>query len=322
MDYVKSAVKKMKSKRKLLTVLLIIICFLFVGCEQKNNRDNSKYSIISTNFPGYDFARAIVGEESDFNIRMLVKPGSEVHHFEPTPQDIIDIQNSDLFIYVGGESDSWVDDILNDIDISRVKIVKLMDLVDVLQEEKVDGMQIEDNDLEDDEHIWTSPKNAISIVDKLEDFIIEIDKFNKEKYEENTKNYISKLNDLDLQIKEVVNTSKRKEIIVGDRFPLRYFTELYGIKYYAAFPGCSDQTEASAKTIAFLIDKVKKDNIPVIFTIELSSGKIAQTIAKETGAKVLLFHSAHNVSYKDFSNNITYLDIMKNNLSNLKEALN
>ena len=322
MDYVKSAVKKMKSKRKLLTVLLIIICFLFVGCEQKNNRDNSKYSIISTNFPGYDFARAIVGEESDFNIRMLVKPGSEVHHFEPTPQDIIDIQNSDLFIYVGGESDSWVDDILNDIDISRVKIVKLMDLVDVLQEEKVDGMQIEDNDLEDDEHIWTSPKNAISIVDKLEDFIIEIDKFNKEKYVENTKNYISKLNDLDLQIKEVVNTSKRKEIIVGDRFPLRYFTELYGIKYYAAFPGCSDQTEASAKTIAFLIDKVKKDNIPVIFTIELSSGKIAQTIAKETGAKVLLFHSAHNVSYEDFSNNITYLDIMKNNLSNLKEALN
>ena len=319
MDYVKSVVKKMKRNKFLLTVLLITMSIFICGCGR--NSSNSKYTIISTSFPGFDFARAIAGE-SDIDVKMLLKPGSEMHHYEPTPQDIIDIQNSDLFIYVGGDSDSWIDDVLKNIDTSKVKIVKLMDLVELVEEEALPGIEEEEEESEDDEHVWTSPKNAITIIEKLKEYIIGIDKDNSETYIENASNYIAEIESVDKEIKEIIDNSKRKEIVFGDRFPLIYFTDYYGLNYYAAFPGCSEQTEASAKTIAFLIDVVKKDNIPVVFKIELSSGKIAETISNETGAKVMEFHSAHNISQKDFDDGINYVDIMKKNRDALKEALN
>ncbi len=309
--------------------LIYILSFVFIsllilsGCASK--KETAKYTIISTSFPGYDFARAITKDSKDFDVKMLLKPGSEMHSYEPTPQDIINISNADIFIYVGGDSDNWIEDVLKDINTDKTKIIKLMDLVDVVEEEHVEGMEEEkeeEEEVEYDEHVWTSPINAITIINKLKEEIIKVDNDNKSLYEDNSNNYINELSNIDNEIRSLVKNAKRKEIIFGDRFPIRYFVEEYGLSYYAAFPGCSEQTEPSAKTITFLINKVKKDNIPVIFHIELSNGNIAKTIADETGAKVLEFKTAHNISQDDFDAGITYVDIMKSNIEVLKEAIN
>lgn len=324
--------------KKIIKLMMIALMFFGVvsltGCN--NNKNNNKLTIISTSFPGYDFARAITKDVKDVEIKMLLKPGSETHSYEPTPQDIKDIKNSDMFIYVGGDSDEWIDDVLKDINKDKTKIIKLMDLVNVVPEELVEGMEEheheheeehdheheEEEEVEYDEHVWTSPVNAMTIVNKLKEEIIKLDNSEKTNYEENSSKYIAELANINADIKDIVKNAKRKEIIFGDRFPLRYFADEYGLKYYAAFPGCSEQTEASAKTISFLVDKVKKDKIPVVFHIELSNGKIANTIKEETGAKVLEFNAAHNISQKDFDAGVTYVDIMKDNIKVLKEALN
>ncbi len=321
----------MKKVLKLMVVAIMLFSVVsLTGCNK--NKTQAKLTIISTSFPGYDFARAITKNSKDVEVKMLLKPGAEMHDFEPTPQDIKNIKNSDIFIYVGGDSDEWIEDVLDDIDTDKTKIIKLMDLVNVVEEEHIEGMEEEEEEhehhhedeeeVEYDEHVWTSPINAITITNNLKDEIVKLDKDNKELYEKNASNYINELTNIDSEIKDIVKNGKRKEIIFGDRFPLRYFVDEYGLSYYAAFPGCSEQTEASAKTISFLINKVQEDKIPVVFHIELSNGKIANTIAKETGAKVLEFKTAHNISQKDFDAGVTYVDIMKDNIKVLKEALN
>ena len=310
--------------KKYLLSLIILISFFFAGCS--SNSKEARFTIISSSFPGYDFARAIVKNADDVEVKMLLKPGSEMHDFEPTPQDIINIKNCDVFIYVGGESDSWIDDILDDIDTSKTKIIKLMDFVDVVEEEEVPGMEEEveegEEEIEYDEHVWTSPVNVITIIEKLKNEFIKIDKENSSLYQENADNYITQLKNIDSQIRDIVSQSKRKELVFGDRFPFRYFTDEYGLSYSAAFKGCSEQSEASAKTITFLINKIKDNNIPVVLHIELSNKNIANTISKETGAKVLEFNSAHNITQKDFDDGITYVDMMEKNIEVLKEALN
>ena len=308
-------------KNKIVICIMVFLTFCLTGCSKE---EKSRITIISTNFPGYDFARAIT-KNSDVSVKMLLKPGSETHDFEPTPKDIINIKNSDMFIYVGGESDEWIDDIIDDLDLTKTKVVKLMDLVNVVEEDVVDGMEEDDEGTEEveyDEHVWTSPINSITILEKLKDQIVEIDGSNKELYENNTSNYVKELYDIDSSIKEIVLNSKRKVLVFGDRFPFRYFTDEYDLEYFAAFSGCSDATEASAKTIAFLSNKIKLENIPVVLHIELSSGKIAQAISDETGAKVLEFNSAHNITQSDFDAGVTIVDIMKKNIEVLKEALN
>jgi len=322
--------------KKISKILLVFVVAVFsivslTGCN-KNKDNENKLTIVTTNFPSYDFARAVVKDNKDVELKMLLKPGAESHDFEPTPQDIIDIKNSDLFIYTGGESDEWISDILDDIDTDKTKVIKIMDLVDVKEEEIVDGMEDEEHEEEEehhdeeeveyDEHVWTSPVNAIKIVNALRDEVVSIDNDNKKVYEDSAKEYTDKLEKIDNEFKDIVKNAKRKEIIFGDRFPLRYFVDEYNLKYYAAFPGCSAQTEASAKTISYLVDKVKEDKIPVVFHIELSNGKIAEAISKETGAKVLEFNTAHNISQKDFDAGVTYVDIMEENTKVLKEALN
>lgn len=298
---------------------LIIIVLLFVtGCSF--NKDSKNITIVTTNFPSYDFVRSII-KDSNIDLKLLLKPGIDIHDYEPSPKDIIDIKNSNMFIYVGGESDSWIDSIIDNID-SDIKVIKLMDLVSLKEEEIIEGMEDDEDEIEYDEHIWTSISNAISIINKLKDEIISIDSTNKSLYEKNSDIYINELKNIDTKIKEVVNTSKRDTLVFGDRFPFRYFVDEYNLKYYAAFPGCSDKTEASAKTIAFLIDKIKEDNIPVILKLELSNSKIADTLSKETNTKVLTFNSAHNVSLEEFNKGITYVDIMNSNIDVLKEALN
>ena len=299
------------------SIILLILVILLTGCKIKKD---DKKMIVATNFPAYDFARAVLGDTDTIELTMLLKPGSEIHDFEPTPKDMKNIIDSSIFIYVGGESDEWINDVLKNINKKKTKLVKMMDLVELKKEEIVEGMESDEDDDEYDEHIWTSPANAIIIINYLKDEIIKLDPDNKDIYEANAKKYIDELTNIDNDFKDIVNNAKRHEIIFGDRFPLRYFVEQYNLDYYAAFPGCAEQTEASAKTISFLINKVKEDQIPVIFKIELSNGKIANTIADETN--VLEFNTAHNVSIDDFNKGITYVDLMKKNIKVLKEALN
>ena len=304
-----------------LAVILIATLGIIIGISN-SQKQSEKISIITTNFPAYDFARAVAGDKAD--VKMLLKPGAEMHDFEPTPSDIIDIEKSALFIYTGGESDEWVEDILSSTNVN--KSLKMMDAVELVEEEAVEGMEAEEEEEEGeepeyDEHVWTTPKNAKKIIAKIKDELIAISPENKDSFEQNTTNYSNRLDELDSEFKEIINSAKRKTIVFGDRFPLRYFAEEYGLEYYAAFPGCSEQTEASSATIAFLVNKVKSENIPVVFKIEMSNNKIAQTIADETGAKVLTFNSIHNISAEDFESGITYIDLMEGNLITLEEAL-
>ena len=308
--------------KKIITILIMFILLITItGCNM--TKDDNKLTILATNFPCYDFARAITKDVPNTSVEMLLKPGTEAHDYEPTPKDIIKISKSDIFIYVGGESDEWVNDLLDSIDTKKVKVIKLMDLVDPIEEELVEGMQSDEDeeDKEYDEHVWTNPINAIKIIESLNDTISSLDSDNSYIYENNTNIYKIKLENIDTEIKNIVNNSSRKELVFADRFPFRYFTEEYGLNYYAAFPGCSSETEASAKTVSFLINKVKEDNIPVILTIEFSNKKIAKTISKETGAKILELNSAHNISVEDFESGKTYIDIMNENINVLKQAL-
>lgn len=303
-----------------LAAILLVSLGVILGISN-TQKQSEKLTIVTTNFPAYDFARAVAGDKAE--IKMLLKPGAEMHDFEPTPSDIIDIEKSNLFIYTGGESDEWVEDILEDTKVS--KTLKMMDAVEVVEEEAVEGMEAEEEEEgeepEYDEHVWTSPKNAKKIVNRVKDELIKVSPENEEVFEQNAADYSAELDELDNKFQAIVDNSKRKTIVFGDRFPLRYFADEYGLKYYAAFPGCSEQTEASSATIAFLVDKVKSEKIPVVFKIEMSSGKVAQTIADETDAKVLTFNAAHNISADDFNAGVAYVDIMEQNLSVLEEAL-
>ena len=323
-DHYSEVIARMKRFISLI-LIAILLTALPMGCSrQKNIGSGGKISVITTIFAPYDFARAIAGDKAD--VVMLLPPASESHSFEPAPQDIIKVQNCDVFIYVGGESDAWVGNILSSVDIGNMKIVTLMDCVEMVEEEIVEGMEEEkDADgkegVEYDEHVWTSPRNAKLIVQKISDAICEADVSNAPVYRQNTAAYLEKLDVLDAAFTAVVNQAARKTIVFGDRFPFRYFADAYGLKYFAAFPGCSTETEPSAQTVAFLIDKIKAEHIPVVFHIELSNRKMADTISEETGAKVLLLHACHNVSRDDFINGVTYIELMTRNVEALKEAL-
>jgi zinc transport system substrate-binding protein len=293
------------------------------GGRRNTGRTEGAISVVTTIFPPYDFVRAIAGDKAA--ITMLLPPGAESHSFEPTPQDIIKVQNCDVFIYVGGESDAWVEMILESMDTSRMEIITLMDCVEVVEELIVEGMEEEDEEEgegpEYDEHVWTSPRNAKLIVRKIADVLKQKDGPNAAEYERNTVSYLEKLTTLDNSFQTMVSGARRKTFIFGDRFPFRYFADAYGLSYFAAFPGCSTETECSAATVAFLIDKVRLEQIPVVFHIELSNEKIADTICEETGARKLLLHAVHNISKRDFDGGANYYDLMTQNLQNLRTAL-
>ena len=327
---------------KIRKFLGIISVFLFsvlciVGCGNNQN-SSDKMRVVTTIFAPYDFARQITADKAE--IDMLMSPGVDTHSYEPSPQDIIKINECDVFVYVGGENDEWVDDILETIENDDIKIIKLMDCVEKVEEEIVEGMEHDhdehceethdhDEHCEEtheheswDEHVWTSPINAIKICDEMTKIFSEVDPSNAEVYKENLEKYTAELTKLDEAFKEVVNNAERNVMVFGDRFPIRYFTEEYGIEYYAAFPGCSSDTEASASTLAFLIDKVKRENISVIFKIELSNGNIAETISEATGADILTFYACHNLTKEEFENGKTYVDYMWENVNSLEKALN
>ena len=325
----------MKNLKKLWAIfgLVLVVGLLAFLVLNREKFEQKKYSVVSTSFPGYDFARAVT-KNTNISAKMLVKPGAETHTYEPTPQDIIDIKNADMFVYVGGDSDTWVEKILKDVDTKKTHVVKLVDLVSTVEEEIVEGMEDEDDHDHDhdheshthkhdhdeeeegpeiDEHVWTSPKKAMEIVKKIAEVASEIDVAEKNKIDDNAEKYVAEIAQVDKDLHQAID-GKISEIVVADRFPFRYFADEFGLKYAAAFSGCSEQTEASAKTISFLINKVKQDKIKKIYKIELSNGKIAETVSKDTGAEVLELHSAHNVTADDFSKGVTYVDLMKRNL--------
>ena len=317
------------------------------GGKEQNKVENEKISVVATIFPQYDFVRQIAGDNVE--LKMLLKPGEETHSYEPTPQDIIAIQNSDLFIYVGGENDAWVEDILESMPDNGRKTLKLVDCVDTVEEEHVEGMKEErghDHDEDDadheedeadheehgqeethsvheiDEHVWTSPVNAVKIVEQIKEELCELDPENASVYEENAEAYVEQLKELDQEFQDVVDHSKRKLMIFGDRFPFRYFAEAYGLDYYAAFSGCASDTEPSAATMAFLINKVRDENIKTVLKMELSNENIAKAIAEATNADVKEFYSCHNLTAEQFENGETYLSLMEKNVETLREVLN
>jgi zinc transport system substrate-binding protein len=310
--------------------VIIFICVLAslastvsAGGRREAAQENGKINVVATIFPPYDFIRQVGGDR--INLTMLLPPGAESHSFEPTPQDIIRIQNCDIFVYVGGDSDAWVEMILESIDTGGMEIVTLMDCVEVVEELIVEGMEEEEEEEgegpEYDEHVWTSPQNAKLIVRKIADVLEQRDPANAAEYEKNTAAYLDRLTELDASFRALAGGAKRRTLIFGDRFPFRYFADAYGLNYFAAFPGCSTETECSAATVAFLINKVRAENIPVVFHIELSNEKIADAICEETGAVKRLLHAVHNVSKRDFDQGANYYDLMSQNINTLREAL-
>lgn len=322
-----------------LTVFLLVISLSGCRSESSVQEQEEKIQVVTTIFPQYDFVRQIAGEQVE--VSMLLKPGEETHSYEPTPRDILKIQNCDLFIYVGGENDEWVEEILESIDTEKFRMLRLIDCVDTVNEEHVEGMKEErghnhgeeehEHEEEDhgshktltpDEHVWTSPENAMEIVKEITKVLAELDPAQKPIYEKNERAYLDRLEALDKEFRTVVSTAKRDVLLFGDRFPFRYFADAYDLKYYAAFPGCASDTEPSAATMAFLIRKVEQEHIPVILKMELSNENIANAIAETTGAKVKTFYSCHNLTAKEFAQGETYLSMMKKNVQTLKEALN
>ena len=312
----------MKAIRRLISVLcsIALLCAL---CVPSTLAAEETLSIVCTIFPAYDFARRLAGDTAQ--VSLLLPPGSESHSYEPSPRDIIDIQEADLFLYAGGESDHWVDEILSSMGDAAPRTFRLTDCVTLLAEETSASMEQEhdhgEEEAEMDEHVWTSPKNAMLIVEQLCAALCEIAPQNAQAYEDALSAYLTELEALDAAFEETVANGKRDLIIFGDRFPFRYFAHDYHLRYDAAFPGCSEDSEPSVRTVISLVDTIRAEQIPVIFYIEFSSRKTADVLAEETGAKELLFHSCHNVSAEELEGGATYLSLMWNNVAALKEAL-
>lgn len=308
------------------------------GKETREPAGCDRLRVVTTIFPPYDFVREVAGEQAD--LQMLLKPGEESHSYEPTPRDIIAIQECDIFIYTGGENDVWVEDILSSMPDEDRLTLRLTDCVETVEEEHVEGMKESgghghEEDASDaghgdepesvheiDEHVWTSPVNASEIVGGICSLLCRADPENSGIYQENAAAYQEELSALDGQFRDVVSHAERHVLIFGDRFPFRYFADEYGLDYYAAFPGCAGDTEPSAATMAFLIQKAEEEHVPAVLKMELSNDDIADAIAEAAGTKVRVFYSCHNLSADDFEQGETYLSMMQKNVETLKEVLN
>lgn len=318
--------------KKLAALALLVLAAFATGCagspkpaQPVDSQTAKKTQVVCVNFAAYDFLRQTAGDAAQ--VTMLLAPGTEAHSYEPSPKDILTIQNSDLFVYTGGESDVWVQDILDAMDHAPATL-RMMDCVEPMEEQHTEGMQAEagheegeSEEAELDEHVWTSPVNAMAIVRQAAEALAGQDAAHAEEYRTNAEAYAAKLAQLNEQFLQVVAEGARTEIIVGDRFPFGYFCREYGLTCYAAFPGCSTDTEPSAATVAFLIDKVKSDGIPVVFHLELSNEKMCDAICEATGAASVQLNAVHNVSAADFAAGATYLSLMEQNVEALRQAL-
>lgn len=316
----------MKLKRKLLAVITAAATvFSLCACSSESgysNSDSGKLKIISTVFPPYDLARQIAGDNAEISI--LLPPGSEIHNYEPSAKDMIAIRNCDIFLYIGGENEQWVEKLINSNDTENVTAVKLIDYVPTLSEDEDEHDHDHDHEHEHetDEHIWTSPKNAQLMLSAVYDAICKVDPSNKQTYTKNKDAYAKQLSDLDNAYRSAVDNAKNKTIVLADKFPFRYLAHEYGLEFSSAFAACSDESEPGVSTMIKLTKTIKENNIPAVYYLEFSSTKIADTLCDETGATKLMLHSCHNVSKQDIENNVSYVDLMKQNLENLKLTLN
>lgn len=320
--------------KKILALLLAlwIPAAVLSGCApQDDSAASNKLNIVTTIFPAYDWVREILGAETDrAEITMLLDSGVDLHSYQPTVDDIVKISDCDLFLYVGGESDGWVDDALKNAPNKDQKVIRLLDVLgdSAKAEETVAGMQEEEHDHEEeaeyDEHIWLSLKNAQVLVAAISEALQETDPARKDTYAANAAAYVEKLSALDGEYRAAVDSGKYKTLLFGDRFPFRYLADDYGLDYYAAFPGCSAETEASFETVSFLAGKMDALGLPCVLTIEGTQHKIAETIVQNTAQKnqqVLTMDSMQAVTANDAASGVSYLSIMEKNLSVLKKAL-
>ena len=350
----------MLKNRILVVMLMLAMCsMLCVGCGSSSNTVDAsvnadKLSVICTIFPEYDWAREIAGElGNNYEMTLLMDNGADLHNYQPTAQDIAKIAACDIFVYVGGESDGWVQDALKEATNPNMQVINLLEILgtDVKEEELVEGMQEEhehehdeaheheageehedehnhdheDGEVEYDEHVWLSIKNTKTIVNVLAQAFEKADEANAVIYQENAKAYMEKLSALDQEYENAVLHASKKNILFGDRFPFRYLVDDYGLDYYAAFVGCSAETEANFDTITFLAGKVDEWNINTVFVLENSDQKIAKTIIENTANKnqnILVLNSLQSVTAEDIESGVTYLTIMQENLEALKQALN
>ena len=353
--------EKRRGRRGIAALLMIILLALppaAAGCSAGGasgpDAEDGMLQIVATIFPAFDLAREASGGQA--HVSMLLRPGEEIHSYEPTPMDIRMIRDCDLFIYTGGENDVWVDQILDNMGDQAPQTLRMVELVETVEEEHVEGMQDlhhehsheegeedhaheeeahEDEDHahehsgdssehdheEIDEHVWTSPVNAAIITEAIAETLCTLDPSRAEHFRSCAAAFREQAMELDTAFRKIVEEGNRTTIVFGDRFPVRYFAEEYGLDYYAAFPGCASESEPSAATMAFLIDKVREEKIPVVFSIELSSGTIARAIAESSGAVQRTFHTCHNVTRDEFESGASYLSLMRGNLEVLREAL-
>ena len=320
----------------LLGVMSIAVPFSGMHTAEAKTTENTdkKLNIVTTIFPEYDWTRNILGSwEADVNLTMLLDNGTDLHSFQPAVKDIMKVSSCDLLIYVGGESDQWIEDALESAQNKNMKTINLMEVLGdtIKEEETVEGMQEsghgheEEDEKEYDEHVWTSMRNASVICDVIAETLEEMDPENKEIYQTNVDNYKAKLSTLDQEYQDIVDTAGQNTLIFADRFAFRYLVDDYGLNYYAAFSGCSAESEASFKTVTFLAGKLDELGIKTVLTIEKSDDRIAQTVienTKEKDQKILELNSMQSITSDEIADGVTYLSVMEDNLKVLKEALN
>ena len=324
----------------LLGVMSISIPFAGIHTAEAKTTEETdkKLNIVTTIFPEYDWTRAILGDRADdVNLTMLLDNGTDLHSFQPAVKDIMKVSSCDLLIYVGGESDQWIEDALESAQNKDMKTINLMEVLgdSIKEEETVEGMQESDHDhdhdhedeeeKEYDEHVWTSMRNAEVICDAIAATLEEMDPENKEIYQSNAETYKEKLSALDEAYQETVNNANQKTLVFADRFPFRYLVDDYDLSYYAAFSGCSAESEASFKTVTFLAGKVDELGVKSVLTMEKSDDRIAQTVIENTKAKdqkILQLNSMQSITSEEIADGATYLSVMEDNLGVLKEALN
>ena len=317
------------NKRIAILICAVLLLSILAGCgksetETAPQADGKKLSIVTTIFPEYDWVMQLLGDRAaNVDVTMLLDSGVDLHSFQPSAKDIVTISDCDLFVYVGGESDKWVEAALAG---AANKDMVVLDLLEILREQvKEEEHDEHGEEPEYDEHVWLSLRNAGIVCQALRDALISLDEANKDVYTTNADAYLQKLDALDKQYQQAVDSSDVKTLLFGDRFPFRYLTDDYGLNYYAAFPGCSAETEASFETIVFLANKLKELELPHVMTLEGSDGKIAQTIVDTAAVpeiSILSMNSMQSCTMKDVSEGVTYLSVMESNLEALQQALN
>ena len=334
----------MKKITVYIPVFLLLFTIMFTGCNQRKKQDIEKFNIVCTIFPQYDWVRQIIGDKKDnFNLTLLLNNRIDLHNYQPSVDDIIKISNCDLFIYIGGESDEWVDDVLEQALNPNMIVINLLDIlgdkakhedhhVESMHEDddhdhhNDDAHGHDDHDGDDhlDEHVWLSLRNAIIFCPVIVNALSSLDEVNTETYQNNMGSYIGKLATLDFEYQTAIRTSPLNTLLFADRFPFRYLVDDYSISYYAAFSGCSAETEASFETIIFLAKKMDELNLNSVMVTESSEQSIAKTVisnTKKRNQKILVLDAMQSVTSRDVDNGTTYISIMEKNLSVLKEAL-